>query len=592
MIIIKKNMIIIMFLQIIIMSLFSDVSLNENQRLISGYGTSSSLKKADKEALQDLISQISVQVESKFSDIMTEEDGNLSEFTQSIVNTYSNVTLNMAQRKVVEENGKVIVHRFIEKDKVMELFSNRKDKIIEFYKSGIQTEENLRIADALKYYYWSLVLLRSHPDHNKIKFATSNSDSVHLLYKIPEKIENIFANLQFEIVKNNFNEDEVSRKIELQIKYKEEKISNLDYHYWTGENWTNIVSAKDGIGFVEFFGNSSQALDKLKLKIEYVYENKSKIDLELKNVIEDTDIPFFREADIVASLSKIEKKEDEPKSKIQRSYKKLVKEIIQSLQKGNSTSAKSLFTDEGYSMYKKLFDYGNAKVIDEDPELTSINLNDKVMIRSLPVIFNFPKNDRSFVERVVFTFNHDKKVESLSFELSEQARKDILSKSERFGSVTEKYQLINFIENYKTAYSLERLDYISSIFDENALIIVGHILKDNTNIENRMKSIGHQVKYDKFTKKEYIERLSRIFRSNEFVNIQFENNSVKKIGGDDKIYGIQIAQSYYSQNYADKGYLFLMIDLNDSENPKIYVRTWQPKKNADGTVWGLRNFNF
>jgi hypothetical protein len=33
--------------------------------------------------------------------------------------------------------------------------------------------------------------------------------------------------------------------------------------------------------------------------------------------------------------------------------------------------------------------------------------------------------------------------------------------------------IINFIENYKTAYALKRLDYIESIFSDNALIIVG-----------------------------------------------------------------------------------------------------------------------
>ena len=81
-----------------------------------------------------------------------------------------------------------------------------------------------------------------------------------------------------------------------------------------------------------------------------------------------------------------------------------------------------------------------------------------------------------------------------------------------------------------------------------------------------------------------------MFASNEYVNIQFEDNLVTKVNGDDKIYGIQIRQYYYSTNYADQGYLFLMIDLNDSINPKIYVRTWQPEKNPDGSIFGLSDF--
>jgi len=85
-------------------------------------------------------------------------------------------------------------------------------------------------------------------------------------------------------------------------------------------------------------------------------------------------------------------------------------------------------------------------------------------------------------------------------------------------------------------------------------------------------------------------RLHRVFSSNEFINIHFEENIVKKVNGPDKIYGIQIKQDYYSTTYADKGYLFLMIDLNDSLNPKIYVRTWQPEKDSDGSIFGLEDF--
>lgn len=83
-----------------------------------------------------------------------------------------------------------------------------------------------------------------------------------------------------------------------------------------------------------------------------------------------------------------------------------------------------------------------------------------------------------------------------------------------------------------------------------------------------------------------------VFRSNEYINIHFEDNIVKRTAKEDKIYGIQIAQYYTSQNYSDKGYLFLMIDLNDSLNPLIYVRTWQPRKNPDGSIIGLEDFSF
>ena len=53
---------------------------------------------------------------------------------------------------------------------------------------------------------------------------------------------------------------------------------------------------------------------------------------------------------------------------------------------------------------------------------------------------------------------------------------------------------------------------------------------------------------------------------------------------------MQIKQNYYSSNYADQGYLFLMIDLGNKTEPKIYVRSWQPEKNSDGSIIGINDF--
>ncbi len=33
-----------------------------------------------------------------------------------------------------------------------------------------------------------------------------------------------------------------------------------------------------------------------------------------------------------------------------------------------------------------------------------------------------------------------------------------------------------------------------------------------------------------------------------------------------------------------------MIDITDSLKPTKYVRTWQPEKSKDGSIYGLENF--
>ena len=66
----------------------------------------------------------------------------------------------------------------------------------------------------------------------------------------------------------------------------------------------------------------------------------------------------------------------------------------------------------------------------------------------------------------------------------------------------------------------------------------------------------------------------------------------------DERFGVYIRQDYYSNTYSDTGFLFLMLDVTDPENPLIQYRTWQPerdpsinnkvnKDSPEGRFWGI-----
>ena len=57
-----------------------------------------------------------------------------------------------------------------------------------------------------------------------------------------------------------------------------------------------------------------------------------------------------------------------------------------------------------------------------------------------------------------------------------------------------------------------------------------------------------------------------------------------------ELYCIQIKQDYYSSNYGDSGYLFLMVDLNRPDAPIIKVRTWQTQPDPDFGLIGPEFF--
>ena len=142
--------------------------------------------------------------------------------------------------------------------------------------------------------------------------------------------------------------------------------------------------------------------------------------------------------------------------------------------------------------------------------------------------------------------------------------------------------IATFLEKYKTAFALKRADYIKSIFDDDAIIIVGHVIKKAQKTAENEKYLDNEVvKHTRYSKQEYIRNVERSFKSNQFINIRFTDNDVKKMGVGEDTYGIQIHQDYYSSTYADTGYLFLMVDLNDPDLPCIKVRTWQPKRDPN-----------
>lgn len=239
----------------------------------------------------------------------------------------------------------------------------------------------------------------------------------------------------------------------------------------------------------------------------------------------------------------------------------------------------------GYDNFIKLMQYGNAKLL-QSGTVKYYQYNDEVICRAVPMSFSFQHNNRTFIEDVVFTINKDNKIDNISFALSKQAVDDIAAND--YWPQATRMAIISFMENYKTAYALKRLDYIESIFSDNALIITGSVVKVDPNPE--LKSMNNQiVRYNRMSKTQYMRNLRHCFSSNEFINIHFADNTIRKASGGD-IYGIEIKQDYFSTNYGDTGYLFLLIDMTDLIAPKIQVRTWQPEKNPDGSIYGLSDF--
>ena len=558
-----------------------------------GEGAGATYSEADRIALTELISKISVSIEATITNRDVEVNGQLNSEYDISFKSYSNATLNGAQVLVISNEPNSRVFRYISKKAVDKIFEQREDKVRDYFRTAQRSEEHGKIDEALRHYYWGLKLLQSLIEPNKVKFTDNGSD-ISLITEIPKRIDAILDNLQVRVL------NESQGDVDIFITYKGKPVTSIDYTYFDGLTWSSIFSAKDGRGFLEL--RNGMSADMVQLKYEYEYLSESHIDMEMNAIMAHSKaIPFRKASVMIAESNKknLSKQEQMIKESISsanaassigknmttinnaKPYADIMSQLVSSIKKKSYNSVRSLFTDEGWDMFERLIHYGQARLLPAT-DIAFLPLGDRVVCRSVPMTFSFKNNNRQFVEDVTFTFNTDRKIESLAFGLGSVARSDIFDKAIGKWPEQSKMVLASFLENYKTAYALKRLDYIESIFSEDAYIVTGHVLKKPQHkIEGQPSLSKDEVRYTRHTKREFIRKLEQSFKSNQFINIRFSNNDVLKSGVGGEVYGIQIKQDYYSSSYGDTGYLFLLVDINNPDKPIISIRTWQPERNPN-----------
>lgn len=579
-----------------------DIVKNDTQNYLTGEGRGETIDEADQQALSALISKLSVVVSSDFELLEGERrDGSTEDYKRYIeskIQTYSNATLTNTEIQILSNEPEAHVVRWIKRTEIERIFNGRKAKVFEYITNADKGEKKGKVDDALRNYYWAYTLLKTLQHPSEVVYKDETGHEHVLVTYIPERINEILESISVSVVSRQDD------NIELYFTYNSKPVTSLDYTYFDGSRWSNMYSAKDGKGVLELAPGAIG--ENIQLKIEYAYKNEAHIDKEIYSVIGVVKSASFRKSYITikgkvdntkakeaqaneintssASTSSLMKLEDETY------IRSTMDKVLLAIQSKNYADVRELFTSDGLDMFDRLINYGKAKLIGS-PAYTIYKNADRIVVRAIPMSFSFSRGTKqSFVEDIVFTFNATGQIESLAFALDDIATNDILTK--QAWPETARISIIEFLENYKTAYALERLDYIRTIFDDNAVIIVGKLayVATKVNPEFRQIQFNKAVTRTRYTKEQYLKNLERCFASNEFINIRFANNDVIKAGKGGEIYGIQIKQDYFSTNYGDTGYLFLLVDINDPKTPIIKVRTWQPEPDPVDGLFDISHF--
>lgn len=207
-----------------------------------------------------------------------------------------------------------------------------------------------------------------------------------------------------------------------------------------------------------------------------------------------------------------------------------------------------------------------------------------LQIRNIPVVMLAADEDAQDQELVI-NFTPSGKIDNVLVALEQHRYRNILHNPKTVKDLVCRQTIVDFVENFRTAYNRKDIDYINSVFSNDALIITGKVIKVVENTDHMMQSLSkEQVHYQTSTKEEYIKNLKRCFSRNSYINLKFEELEVLRHPMYEHIYGVTLKQHWHSSNYSDIGYLFLMIDFTDPSLPCIQVRTWQPYKYGGKTI--------
>ena len=137
--------------------------------------------------------------------------------------------------------------------------------------------------------------------------------------------------------------------------------------------------------------------------------------------------------------------------------------------------------------------------------------------------------------------------------------------------------ILSFVENYRSFYDEKDIESINRIFSDDAIIITATVQMQNR-VNSDMPMMKEKIKYTVQTKPQYISNLSKNFQRNKYIKVTFSDVEVVRSPNNPNYYGVTLHQHWKSSTYEDDGYILLIWEFRDGQDPVIHYRTWQPDK--------------
>lgn len=570
--------------------------IKRNSSYLYGEGGGVTLQAAKEVALADLIQKISVTVHSDFTSKERElnQDGNVTSDAeyQSIIRSYSTATLTNVKTIVLKPEPDASVFLYIAKSEIDRIFESRVAKAKEFVGNADEALKNGQIDDALRYYYWSYCLVKSLRYPNEAKIFVDGQER-SLLAWLPTRIDDVMGKVKVQSRRTADNTYEITAT------YDGRPVRSMDYTYFDGVDNSPVYSILDGKGLVEL--RPGMAMDAVQLKLEYEFRGLSRNDSEVEAVVGAMKPAVYRRAYHRVALDGAASPAESTSTDVNGSMQSplaltdmgtlgtaVMKPVMQALRSGSIEQCRQKFTAEGWEEFSKLMGYGKVTLMD-DIHLDYFADGDCVVCRGLPVSCRFNRG-RVFNEKLSFYIDsNSKQITHVAMGLGREAMNDVVL-GHLDWSEKSRTRIVGFLEDYRTAYATKNLEYLDKVFDDNAVIVLGKRLQVAPQLNKEGYMNNHRVQFTQLTKREFLRNLRRQFQSKDYINLHFSQNRIYQLQKGVERYGIEIKQDYYSSNYGDTGYLTLIFDLTNPDQPVIHVRTWQEQPDPNFGVVSPADF--
>ena len=269
---------------------------------------------------------------------------------------------------------------------------------------------------------------------------------------------------------------------------------------------------------------------------------------------------------------------DALRQKMERNIMQILNEInaAQAADRNLDFSAMGVGTDVQRSMAML---WENTPFLCTDEEIVEhcITTNSGYQVRNIPLMMK-PTAERAFNEEeyqeAVISFDKQGNVVSFYLSVSMNLYMNVIKSNLELTDLRRRQMILDYVEQFRTAYNQKDIKFLNQVFSDDALIITGKVI-----MQKHAEGFSSQkIEYNKQSKKEYIDKLRRIFQNARYFKITFDEIEVMRHPTNPNFYGVTLLQGYTNNSYHDDGYLFLLWDFTNENQPQIHVRTWQPDK--------------